>query len=580
MRPHYFARSLSLIAAVTLIVMGFVGYRPARAAEPPKAAPTAAQASSPEEETADEAQPTEGDEADGAPAPRRKKKPRYRRSRLTRDEQETKADKRQMRLTTGEDKAVDLDFDLKGPENVAIGNPTIVATTTVKIAGQKSQLVFKPLKAGETTVTLRDEEGNIRLIFRVRVTGSNLLRIASELRTLLRDIEGIDLRIVGPKVVIEGEVLVPADYGRLLTIILDKSYVDFVLNTVTLSQQSLQVLAKRIQDDVNDFAPNVRTRVLNGVIILQGTVESPDTAARAMRVANLYIPEQKPGSQLLKDPSVQSLPPRRPIENMIVVNPPPPRKQEKLVRVTVNFVELDKDYSKVFGFKWEPGFGPGADAAGAPLAAPQIGVGQGGSSGFSLGGTISNLFPRLTSAQNAGFARILKTGTVVVRSGQPASIVEQTKFPFTIVAPNGQITAGAEPVGLSVNVTPVILGQSEDIQLDLNMDQVNLVARGTGGGAPITATNKVNTKLYVKSNESAAVAAVTSGSVGTDFNKDDPGGTKFDAAGDRQPLFTLLRSKAYRKVRSQFVIFVTPQIIDNASEGTQDLQKNFRVKVR
>ncbi len=521
------------------------------------------------------------DEANAAsPSKGPPKKNRFRKSRLTRDEQEIKADRRRMRLTTGEDKAVDLDFDLKGPENVAIGNPTLVATTTVKIAGQKSQLVFKPLKAGETTVTLRDEEGNIRLIFNVRVTGSDLLRIAGELRTLLRDIEGIELRIVGPKVVIEGEVLVPADYGRLLTIIQDKSYDTFVLNTVTLSQQSLQVLAKRIQDDVNDFAPNVRTRVLNGVIILQGTVESPDTATRAQRVANLYIPEQKPGSQLLKDPTVQSLPPRKPIENMIVVNPPPPRKQEKLVRVTVNFVELKKDYSKVFGFKWEPGFGPGADAAGNPLAAPQIGVGQGGSSGFSLGGTISNLFPRLQSAQNAGFARILKTGTVVVRSGQPASIVEQTKFPFTTVAPNGQITSGSEGVGLSVNVTPLILGQSEDIQLDLNMDQINLVARGAAGSAPITATHKVNTKLYVKSNESAAVAAVTTGSVGTDFNKDDPRAQVFDPNGDRQPLFTLMRSKAYRKERSQFVIFVTPQIIDNASEGTQDLQKNFRVKVR
>jgi pilus assembly protein CpaC len=522
--------------------------------------------------------PIEGDEPEAARAPRSPKKSGnpYRKSRLTRDEQEIRSDKRTLLLTTGEDKVVDVDFDIKGPEHLERGNPQILAVTTIRIAGgQKSQLVFKPLKAGETTVTVRDEEGNLKLLFKVRITGSNLLRVANEVRTLLRDIEGIEIRIVGPKVVIEGEVLVPSDYGRLLTIIQDASYRDFVLNTVTLSQQSLQVLAKRIQDDVNEFAPNVRTRVLNGVIILQGTVESPDTATRALKVANLYIPEQKPGSQLLRDPTVQSMPQRKPVESMIVVNPPPPRKQEKLVRVTVNFVELKKDYSKVFGFKWEPGFGPAGDQA-----PPQIGVGQGGSSGFSLGGTISNLFPRLQSAQNAGFARILKTGTVIVRSGQPANIVEQTEFPFTQVAANGQITAGKTPVGLSVFVTPLILGQSEDIQLDLNMDQVNLVGRVLAGQPPVTATHKVSTKLYVKSNESAAVAAVTSGSVGTDFNRDDPRPQTFDPNGDRQPLFTLMRSKAYRKDRSQFVIFVTPQIIDSASEGTQDLQKNFRVKVR
>jgi pilus assembly protein CpaC len=41
-----------------------------------------------------------------------------------------------------------------------------------------------------------------------------------------------------------------------------------------------------------------------------------------------------------------------------------------------------------------------------------------------------------------------------------------------------------------------------------------------------------------------------------------------------------MHSKNYQKKKSQFVIFVTPQIIENASEGTEDLKKNFRVKVK
>jgi len=28
------------------------------------------------------------------------------------------------------------------------------------------------------------------------------------------------------------------------------------------------------------------------------------------------------------------------------------------------------------------------------------------------------------------------------------------------------------------------------------------------------------------------------------------------------------------------VIFITPQILDNASDGTDDLKKNFRIKVK
>jgi pilus assembly protein CpaC len=338
----------------------------------------------------------------------------------------------------------------------------------------------------------------------------------------------------------------------------------------------MQVMAKRIQDDVNAAgAPNVKTRVVNGTIFLEGTVDNVDQANRALKLANFYLPDMRPGSLLERDPTVQRLPPRKLIESFIVINPSPPRKSEKLVRVTIHFVELSKDYNKLFGFKWQPGF----------KSDPQIQVGQsqtgaaGASSGASFSGTISSLFPKLASSQAAGYARILKTGTVIVRSGQPASLTEATQIPYNQASQNGAVTSATKDVGLSVAVTPLILGQSEDIQLNLELSQTNLVGRAPATGAPpITASHKVKTTIYVRSSESAAVAGVVSSDIGTDFNKDDPSPGSFDQGTD--PLFTLLRSKAYRKKKSQFVIFVTPQIIENASEGTEDMKRNFRVKVK
>lgn len=501
---------------------------------------------------------------------------KYRKSKLTYDESEAMADHRRLLLTTGEDKAIDLDFDVNGGTNgIGYGNPQIVLAQLVKV-GEKRQLIFKPLKAGETTVTVRDADGTIRLIFMVRVTGSNLLRISGEVRNLLRDVEGVDIRIVGPKVIVEGEVLVPADYGRLLTVIQDKMYSDFIMNLTTLSPLAMQVMAKRIQEDLVSIAPNVKTRVVNGMIFLEGTVDNPDQAKRAASIASLYLPELRPGNPLERDGSAQRLPPRSLVQNFIMVNPPPPKKADKLVRVTVHFVELSKDYNRLFAFKWQPGF----------TADPQISVGQttaggaaGSSAGPSFSGTISSLLPKLQSAQNAGFARILKTGTIIVRSGQPAKLNEQTEFPFVQQGSNGQLSSSSKGVGLSVAVTPQILGQSEDIEMQLELDQTNLTGRPpTPGSPPVTATHKISTKIYVKSNESAAVAGVVSSDIGTDFNKDDPASGSFEQGTD--PLFTLLRSKAFRKKKSQFVIFVTPQIIENASDGTDDMKKNFRVKVK
>ena len=513
------------------------------------------------------------DQSAATPTPaRRKVKDKYKRSKLTRDESEGVADHRRLLLTTGEDKAVDLEFEANaGANGISVGNPQTVGFTLVK-AGDKRQIVFKPLKPGETTVTVRDQDGTIRLIFVVRVTPSNLLHTAGELRDLLKDIEGIEIRIVGQKIVIDGEALVPSDYGRMLTVIQDDSYKAVVLNLVTLSPLALQVLSKRMQEDITTFAPNVKTRVVNGLIFLEGTVENIDQARRAENVSKLYLPELKPGPQLEKDPSVQRLPDRRLVWNFIVITPSPPRKAEKLVRVTVHFVELAKDYNSLFGFSWQPGF-----TSDTKITIGTRPDGSSGSGGFSFAGTISSLFPRLQSAQQAGFARVIKTGTIITRSGQPAKLNEVTQFPFSQQGANGQIVAASVGVGLDVAVTPLILGQSEDIQLDLEMNQTSLVGKAPAtGGAPVTSQHKVTTKVYVKSAESAAIAGVNASDIGTDFNKDDP---TSQAAQGSDPLFQLVRTKQYRKKKSQFVIFVTPQIIENASQGTEDLKKNFRVKV-
>jgi pilus assembly protein CpaC len=508
--------------------------------------------------------------SEGAP---KKKRSKYQRSKLTRDESEGVSDRRSLLLTTGEDKTVDVDFDVNSGTNaITIGNPTLLTTTLVKL-GEKRQIVFKPLKAGETTVTVRDAEGTIRIIFLARVTGSNLLRVAGEVRSLLRDIEGIDIRIVGPKVIIDGEVLVPADYGRIYMVTTDKTYSDFILNLATLSPLALQVLAKRMQDDINTFAPNVRTRVVNGLIFLEGQVESKVHADRAAKIATLYLPDVKPAGQLDRDPTALRAQPRQLVQNFIVINEPPKKKEVKLVRITVHFVELSKDYTKLFGFKWQPGF-----TSDPQIAIGQTGAGGAGASGLSASGTISSLIPKLNSLQNSGYARILKTGTVVVKSGEPASLTEQTEIPFAVSGGNGNVASSSAKVGLEVAVTPQILGQTEDISMELKMNQISLVGRNIAGTAPQTASHKVDTRLYVKSGESAAVAGVTSADVGTDFNKDDPNSGGFEQG--TSPLFTLLRSKNYHKKKSQFVIFVTPQIIDNASEGTEDLKKNFRVKVK
>src|SRR5690349_13375851 len=71
------------------------------------------------------------------------KKNKYQRSRTTSDESEGVADKRNLLLTTGEDKTVDVDFDIHVSNGINVGNPQIVGFTLAKV-GEKRQLIFKP----------------------------------------------------------------------------------------------------------------------------------------------------------------------------------------------------------------------------------------------------------------------------------------------------------------------------------------------------------------------------------------------------------------------------------------------------
>jgi pilus assembly protein CpaC len=303
------------------------------------------------------------------------------------------------------------------------------------------------------------------------------------------------------------------------------------------------------------------------MIFLEGTVEDEAIAKRANNIALLYLPDLRPGNPLERDTTAQRLAQRSLIQSLIVVKPPPPKKEEKLLRITINFVELSKDYNKLFGFQWQPGF----------TADPQIALGSSGSSGASFTATISSLLPKLYESQTTGFARVLKTGTIIVKNRQPAKLVEQTEFPFATTGANGQMGSSSKAVGLTVGVTPSIIGKTEDIDLDLKLDQTELVGKAPTGSAPVTASHKVDTTIIVKSNESAAIGGLMDNSIGTDFNKDPPSTGSFSQGTD--PLFNLLHSKAFRKQKSQFVIFVTPQIIENASDGTEDLKKNFRIKI-
>ncbi|MCM0605328.1 MAG: hypothetical protein KA715_04500 [Xanthomonadaceae bacterium] len=501
-------------------------------------------------------------------------------SRLTGDQTELQADKRQLTIYPGEEKIIDIKFKLDDMKFVKVGNPKILGVDLIMGADNKRQLIFKPTDKGECRVIVRDDQLNTKIIFDVRIVDADLNRLIADLKELLKDIEGVNLSIKFGKIVVDGDVVVPADYGRLNAILSDGTLKSRVINMVTLSPLALQFLAKRIQEDINKtFGPALTTRVVNSQIWLEGTVKTDPDAQRAYKTALLYLPETKVPTNLAeKDPTIAKVDPKdHPLVRSFLTVfdpdaananiPPPPPPPPSMIRVTAHFVELTKDYIKDFGFKWKPAF----------TSNPQINMGTGGAASSTFSATLSSLIPKLWSFQKAGFGKVLKTVSVITKSGAAGTVDNTVNIP--IPGPSGAVQY--TPVTLSMNITPTVNG--ELIELDGSVKLSNVI--GNNNGSPINSENNISTKVDVKSGESVAIGNIDSMSLTTNFN---PGqgtdaaqaATGAVAGGETQALFDLERSRKLGKLNSEFVVFLTPETFDDAAKATESQTKNFRVRVK
>jgi pilus assembly protein CpaC len=480
-----------------------------------------------------------------------------------------------LEVAMGIDVVEKLDFDFN--PKMSIGNDQLLRLIVVPT---KREIIFKGLKPGRTTVLVRDNLGDIRLQYTVVITATGKSNTVSELRELIGDVEGLEIGIRGGKVFVGGEIVVPDDIGRVSQVL--ASYTD-VLTLIELSPQTQRVIARKMSDELaRNNLKDVTVRVVNKVFWLEGVVSNADKKKLAVTIARAYLPPKveslSAASTRYATASTDAI-----IDFIAVNEKKEPQPAPKMIKVTSQFVELSKSYNKVFAFKWAPLMGE--DNSQIQFGQTADGNLTGRGSSGSLSATISNLFPKLNAAKSAGYARTIQSGMVIVRDGfDPGGrISKKTTIPFALGTGEFQKASSAE-VGLTMDVKPKILEQ-EKLELGIVLSVSVQVA--SGNAAPVTTSNDINTNVVLKSKESAAIGGIVQNTSATDFDNtgNDPapiggaGGVQGGGAGGQSPatpLFLLYRSKSYTTNKSQYVIFITPEIIESASAGSEEIRKKFR----
>lgn len=454
-------------------------------------------------------------------------------------------------------------FDFPPATKVQIGDPSVVTYTLIP---NRREIIFSPKKPGSTNVTLRDTVGDPKRIYLITVTETDQSKVVSELKEFLGDIEGLEIGVKANKVYVGGFIVVPNDIGRVTTVL--EQYPE-VLRLVELSPQTQRIIARRMQNEIQKYQmQNVTVRVVNQVYWLEGVVSSQTQKDQALEIGLAFLP---PNIESLakRTGSVQTVK-RNPIENFIAVNAKEaPPKIAKLIKITAQFVELTKNYSKLFGFKWNPFITNGGRIV--------VGKNQGGvttNSEGTLTAVIDNLFPKLLTARDAGYARVLQSGVVITKEGVEASINKTSKQNFAVgsgeFARPQQSNTGFK---LTISPGPAIL-PGEKVDLNLNVGVSSAV-----GSPPTEQGNEIKTNVIVKSKSTAVIGGFVKKSNSTDYDKDPTAGAT-SQNDSSTPLFRFLRSKSTTNEKSQFAIFVTPEIIESAADGTEEIKRKFRQRRR
>jgi pilus assembly protein CpaC len=201
---------------------------------------------------------------------------------------------------------------------------------------EANSLRFTPKREGLCTFTLKEmKTDKIVAEYRIDVRKSKLDSVVREMQSLLGDIEGINIRILNNKVIVDGQILLPRDMNRIYNVV--SQFGEQASSLVTLSPLAQKKIAEFISRDIGN--PEIEVRAVNDKFILQGVANSEDEKARAEIIAKTYVPaliiEKSELDGVVKRPK----PANDGVINLISVKPSAPAPPGKIIQLVVHYVE-------------------------------------------------------------------------------------------------------------------------------------------------------------------------------------------------------------------------------------------------
>ena len=143
----------------------------------------------------------------------------------------------------------------KAPVNISTDG-TFKKCGKVRYNDRGKVLRIHPKKEGFCTLIIKSAATDKPIYsFTLDVKKTDLKKVAREIKSLIKDIDGVKIRIANNTVIVDGQVLLPKEVGRIHTVV--RQYPDHARSLVTLSPIAQQKLLSLLKEplEILKFKP-------------------------------------------------------------------------------------------------------------------------------------------------------------------------------------------------------------------------------------------------------------------------------------------------------------------------------------
>lgn len=308
---------------------------------------------------------------------------------------------------------------------------------------------------------------------------------------------------------------------------------------IRVTEEDIKLVEYDVKELLHDVE-GIKVNIIGNRIVLEGQVIKADDYEKVEKVIALY-------------PQVINFAKKNNV------------RLDKMIQIDVKMMEVDKGFAKNIGIGWPQEIPLSAQFKGnypAIEGEPRL-------SAFSINGSILSDFGfvfNLMVSNNLG--KVLSNPMLVCRSGDQASFIAGGEIPIPTTSSLGQTNVNWKEFGIILNIQPVT-DEFNNISLKIHaetsdVDMANAVS-ANGINLPAFLTRKTETVVNLIQGETLVLSELLN-------DKGIKSIIKLPVLGSIPIIGELFKSRKYQQSQSQFLVFITPTIIQPGSIDTTKIK--------